>query len=90
MKQTLKDFGLIFENTTIFCDNTSAVNLSKNPILHSRTKHIQIRHHFLREQVLNNIIELEFIPTNQQLTDIFTKPLKHEDFIRIKKRIENL
>ena len=87
MKQTLKDFGLNFENTTIFCDNTSAINLSKNPILHSRTKHIQIRHHFLREQVLNNIIKLEFIPTNQQLADIFTKPLKHEDFTRIRREL---
>ena len=87
MKQTLKDFGLKFENTTILCDNTSAINLSKNPILHSRTKHIQIRHHFLREQVLNNIIKLEFIPTNKQLADIFTKPLKNEDFIRIRREL---
>ena len=51
MKQTLKDFDLIFNITPIMCDNTSAINLSKNPVNHSRTKHIEIQHHFLRDHV---------------------------------------
>ena len=51
MRQTLKDFGVIFDPTPIFCDNTSTINLAKNPIQHSRTKHIEIRHHFLRDHV---------------------------------------
>ena len=81
MKQTLHDFGLHYDTTTIYCDNTSAINLSKNPILHSRTKHIQVRHHFLRDQVLEKVIKLDFVPTSCQLADIFTKPLKTEDFL---------
>ena len=59
----------------IKCDNTSAINLSKNPIQHSRTKHIEIRHH-----VQNEDIALEFMPTENQLADIFTKPLNSERF----------
>ena len=62
----------------IKCDNTSASNLSKNLIQHSRTKHIDIRHHFLRDNVQNSDISLEFVDTNNQLADIFTKPLNEE------------
>ena len=56
MRQTLKDFGLSFSTTPIFCDNSSAINLSKNPVHHSRTKHIEVRHHFLRDHVLKMIL----------------------------------
>lgn len=49
MKQQLHDFGVIFENVPIMCDNTSVINISKNLIQHSRTKHIEIRHYFLRD-----------------------------------------
>ena len=87
MKQTLKDFGLDFDCTSILCDNTSAINLSKNLVQHSRTKHIEIRHHFLCDEVLKGAIKLDFIPTNLQLADIFTKPLKNEDFIRIQRSL---
>ena len=80
MKQTLCDFGLKFDTVPIFCDNTSAINLTKNPIQHSRTKHIDIRHHFIREHVQNGHITLEFVSSNNQLVDIFTKPLNEESF----------
>ena len=59
----------------IFCDNTSAISVSKNPVTHSKTKHIPIKFHFLREQVLDNIVKLEYVPTTEQLANIFTKPL---------------
>ena len=84
MKQQLQDFGLHYDHIPIKCDNTSAINLSKNPIQHSRTKHIEIRHHFLRDHVLKGDIELEFVPTNWQLADIFTKPLNEEQFSYIR------
>ena len=58
------------------CDNTSASNLSKNLIHHSRTKHIDIRHHFLRDHTLKGDISLSFIPTENEVADIFTKSLK--------------
>ena len=51
MKQTLCDFGLKFDSVPIFCNNISAINLTKNPVHHSRTKHIDIRHYFIREHV---------------------------------------
>ena len=84
MKQTLKDFGLTYDTTPIFYDKTSAINLSKNLIQHSLTKHIEVRHHFLRDEVLKGSIQLNFIPTQNQLADIFTKPLKNKDFMRIR------
>ena len=64
MKQTLQDYGLKYDNIPIRCDNTSAINLTKNPIQHLRTKHIEIRHRFIRDHVLSNDICLEFMDTN--------------------------
>ena len=55
MKQTLMDFGMNYDHVPIKCDNTSAINLSKNPILHSCAKHIDIRHHFLRDHIQKEI-----------------------------------
>ena len=81
---TLEDYGIHFKNIPIKCDNTSAICLTKNPIQHSRTKHIDIRHHFIRDHVTNHDVIIEFIDTKHQLADIFTKPLSEEqfDFIR--------
>ena len=62
------------------CDNTSAINLAKNPIVHSRTKHIEIRHHFIRDHISKGDIELQFVDTARQTADIFTKPLGTEGF----------
>ena len=80
MRQTLHDYGLSFSYTLIMCDNTSAINLSKNPLLHSRTKHIEIRHNFLRDYMQRGDISLDFICTEKQLADIFTKSLALERF----------
>ncbi|GJX30733.1 retrovirus-related pol polyprotein from transposon TNT 1-94 [Tanacetum coccineum] len=67
----------------IFWDNTSAIAISNNPVLHSRTKHIDIRYHFIRDHILKRDIELHFIPTQYQLADIFTKPLDELAFKRL-------
>ena len=72
------DYGFHIYHIEIKCDNTSAINLIKNPIQHLRTKHIDIRHHFLHDHVQNSDISLKFVDTNNQLTDIFTKPLNEE------------
>ena len=72
------DYCIKFDHILIKCDNTSVINLSKNPIQHSRTKHIDIKHHFLRDHVQNDDISLESIDTNNQLADIFTKSLNEE------------
>jgi hypothetical protein len=75
MKTLLGDYGFSQDTMVISCDNTSAINISKNPVQHSRTKHIDIRHHFLRDCVESEVVSLSFIPTENQLADILTKPL---------------
>ena len=75
MRQMLADYGISQSVMPVFCDNTSAISISKNPVQHSRTKHIDIRHHFIRELVEDGIVCLDFISTQDQKADIFTKPL---------------
>ena len=87
MKQTLLDYNIKFSSSQIFCDNTSAINLSKNPVHHSRTKHIDVRHHFLRDHVLKGDITLEFISTENQIADILTKPLKEDSFVKLRREL---
>ena len=72
------DYGIHIDHIPIKCDNKSAINFSKNPIQHSRTKYIDIKDHFLRDHIQNSDISLEIIDTNNQLVDIFTKPLNEE------------
>ena len=87
MKQTLSDYDINCPISSIMCDNSSAINLSKNTIQHSRTKHIDIRHHFLRDRVLKGDISLEFIPTDKQIADILTKPLKEEIYVKLRREL---
>ena len=71
----LDEYGITQSSMFLYCDNLSAISISKNPVQHSRTKHIDIRHHFIRELVEANIISLEHVQSVFQLADIFTKPL---------------
>ena len=71
----------------IFCDNKSAIALSKNPVFHGRSKHIDIRFHKIRELVAEKEVMIEYCPTEEQVTDIFTKPLKAELFYKLKKML---
>jgi hypothetical protein len=64
----------------VYCDNLSATTISKNPVQHSRTKHIDISHHFIRELMEEKIIALEHVTTEMQLADIFTKALDANQF----------
>ena len=88
MKQTLMDFGMNYDHVPIKCDNTNVINLSKNPILHSCAKHIDIIHHFLRDHMQKGDIMPKFVCTNDQLADIFTKPLSDKRFCPIRKEFE--
>ena len=83
MRNQLFDYGFKLEKIPIFCDNTSAIAITQNPVQHSRTKHIDIRYHFIREHVMNGIVELHFVPSEKQLADIFTKPLDESTFSRL-------
>ena len=61
--------------TVIHCDNQSCIKLSANPVFHNRSKHIEIPYHYIRDMVDRGVIQLKYISTNEQTTDIFTKPL---------------
>jgi hypothetical protein len=75
MKQTLNDYGCCFTKILLLCDNESAIKLANNPVSHSRTKHIDIHHHFLRDHKTKGDIAIHHVNTEKQLADIFTKPL---------------
>ena len=87
MKHQLVDFALHFDHIPLYRDNTSVKNLTKNPIQHSRTKHIEIRHHFIRDHMQKGNIEICFVNSDQQLADIFTKLLQEERFCSLRKEI---
>jgi hypothetical protein len=83
MKQTLLDYGVVLDKVPLLCDNEIVVKIANNPVQHSRTKHIDIRHHFLRDHVAKNDISLEGVRSEDQLTYIFTKPLDEATFCRL-------
>jgi len=78
IRQQLKDFCVDTGCIPIFCDNTSAINISKSPCEHKRTKHIDIRHHFLRDNVEKGLISMNFCATNNQIANIFSNALSKE------------
>eukprot|EP00253_Pinus_taeda_P001740 PITA_01740 len=88
MMQTLQDIQITCTpSISIPCDNTSAISISKNLVMHSKTKHIPIRYHFLRERVLEQKVKLEYVPSKEQVADIFTKPLPRETFEYLRQKL---
>ncbi|WVZ53460.1 LOW QUALITY PROTEIN: hypothetical protein U9M48_004399 [Paspalum notatum var. saurae] len=81
MKATLSDLGLRFGKIPLLVDSTSAISIAKNPVLHSRTKHIDVRFHFLRDHYEKGDIDLVHVASENQLADIFTKPLEFGAFV---------
>lgn len=90
MRQTLKDFGYNFTKIPLLCDNESAIKIANNPVQHSRTKHIDIRHHFLRDHETKGDICLTHVTTESQLADIFTKPLDEKRFCELRSELNIL
>ncbi|GJT39939.1 retrovirus-related pol polyprotein from transposon TNT 1-94 [Tanacetum coccineum] len=80
MKQALIDYDVRLDDVPIMCDNKGAIDLSKKPMQHSRTKHIRIRHHFLRDNVQKEHISIEKVSSIDNIADILTKPLKRESY----------
>ena len=87
MRQTLLDYGISFDQVPLLCDNKSAVKIATNPVQHSRTKHIDIRHHFLRDHVSKGDITMGSVGTEDQLADIFTKPLDESRFCKLRNEL---
>ena len=76
LKRLLKDLQVeVSDSTLIYSDKLSNIELAKNPVFHARTKHIEVQHHFVRDRILCDDVELTYILTDRQNTDIFTKPL---------------
>ena len=80
MKKVLTDYGISQDTIVVYCDNSSAIDISKNPVQHSKTKYIKIRYHFIRDLVERKIVCLEYILTERQNADIFTKPFDRSKF----------
>lgn len=76
MKQKLSEYNIHQNSMVLYCDNMGVINISKNPMQYSRTKHIDIHHHSICELVETNVISLEHVRRSVQLADMLTKPLK--------------
>jgi hypothetical protein len=90
MRQTLMDYGYKLSKVPLLCDNESAIRMAENPVEHSRTKHIDIRYHFLRDHQQRGDIEIAYINTKEQLADIFIKPLDEKTFTKLRNELNIL
>jgi hypothetical protein len=88
MKKTLTDIQVEYdEPIPFYCNNTSAISISKNLVMYSKRKHVPTKYHFLREQFAEKNIRVEYVGTKEQVVDIFTKPLPREAFEYIRQRL---
>jgi hypothetical protein len=83
----MRDFGVSFKRVPIMCDNTSAISVAKSLVFHKRMRHLERKHHFFRDHVENGDIEMRYIDTERQLSDIFTKPLDASCFVDLRGEI---
>jgi hypothetical protein len=90
MRQTLRDYGYKLIKVPLLCDNESAIRMADNPVEHSRTKHIAIQYHFLRDHQQRGDIEIAYVSTKEQLADIFTKPLDEKTFTKLRHELNIL
>nr|GEX90362.1 copia protein [Tanacetum cinerariifolium] len=90
MRTQLTDYGYHFDKILIYCDSKSAIAIFCNPVQHSRMKHIAVRYHFIKEHVEKGTIELYFVKTDYQLTDIFTKVLPVDRFNYLVRRLDTM
>ncbi|GKC04482.1 retrovirus-related pol polyprotein from transposon TNT 1-94 [Tanacetum coccineum] len=87
LRTQLTDYGFHFDKIPMYCDSKAAIAISCNPVQHSRTKHIDVRYHFIKEQVEKGIVELFFVRTEYQLADLFTKALSEDRFKYLVRRL---
>jgi hypothetical protein len=83
----MRDFGVRFERVPLMCDNTSAISVAKNLVFHKKMRHVERRHHFLRDHLEKGDIEMRYIDTERQLADIFTKLLVASCFADLRGKI---
>ena len=87
MRQTLKDYGYTMNKVSLLCDTKSAIKIAHNPVEHSRTNHIDIQYHFLRDHTLKGDILVSHMRSENQLADIFTKPLDERRFRELRSEL---
>ena len=88
LQNSLKELGLPQEKPTmILVDNKLAIDLDKNPVFHNQSKHIDTRYHYIRESIARKDVQLEYMKCHDQVANIFTKPLKQEDFTKLRSLI---
>jgi hypothetical protein len=90
MKTILNNFGFKFNQVPLIYDNESAVKLTNNPVQYARAKHIDVHHHFIRDQQQKEDISIENVGTGDQLIDIFTKPLEEKRFCKLRNQLNIL
>ena len=78
--------GLGVKVLAIYCDNISAILLAKNLVFHARTKHIEVHYHFIREKIVEGLTDLTQVKTEDQVANIFTKPLPKEKFFKFRRK----
>jgi hypothetical protein len=90
MRQSLREYGYKLSKVPLLCDNESAIRMADNPIEDSRTKHIDIWYHFMRDHQQRGDIEIAYVNAHNQLTDIFTKPLDEKTFSKLRNELNIL
>ena len=73
-------FDAEIDVTEILSDNQSCIKMTKNPVFHDKTKHIKVRYHCIQDMVQKGIVKLKYVPTEEQVADVLTKPLSHVNF----------
>ena len=86
----MNDFGIKFKKVTLLCDNESVIKFTNNPVQHARTKHIYVRHFFIRDYQQKGDICIESVGTEDQLADIFTKPFDEKRFCLLRNELNIL
>ena len=81
------DYSVKLSKVPLYCDSTSVINLTKNPIQHSKTNHIEVRHHFIKDHVQKGDYEIQFVKTKNQFTDLFTKLLARDRFNKLRTKL---
>jgi hypothetical protein len=80
-------FGQMLDATVIHCDNQSCVKLSENPVSHDTTKHVEIKYHYIRDIVQRKAVRVEYLPTDEQIAYVLTKPLARSKFMYFRDKL---
>ncbi|OIW10247.1 hypothetical protein TanjilG_27998 [Lupinus angustifolius] len=88
LESLLKELQITYHTPVIFCDNLSTIAMSHNPVLHNRTKHIELDLYFVRDKIQSKTLIVKHIPSEFQTADIFTKPLPNTQFIILRNQLK--